>query len=74
MADYRRFRVWRSAHELALAVYATSRPFAKKDGRDLGWQLNRAALSIPSNLAEGLARSSARERARYCEIALSSAF
>jgi four helix bundle protein len=34
--------------------------------------MQRSSLSVPSNLAEGLARSSPRERARFTEIALSS--
>lgn len=74
MADYRKFRVWRKSHELALAVHKVTRSFGTADSRSLCWQLNRAALSVPSNLAEGLARSGPRERARFTEIALGSAF
>ena len=61
------------SHELALAVHKTTRSVRTADSQSL-WQLNRASLSVPSNLAEGLARSSSRERARFVEIVLGSAF
>lgn len=76
MASVRRFEdleVWREARALVHAVYlATQRPaFARDFGlRD---QIRRAAVSIPSNVAEGFERGGDREFARFLRIAKGSA-
>jgi four helix bundle protein len=56
MQDYRNLHVWRKAHTLALATYALSAYLQKPDAWPLRDQLFRAAISIPSNIAEGAGR------------------
>ena len=46
----------------------------KKEKYRLGTQASRAAVSIPSNIAEGSSRSSDKDYARYLEISLGSSF
>jgi len=58
--------VWKRACQLAVAVYQVTR-----DCRDRGYrdQLTRAALSIPSNIAEGYERDSLKSRVYFLRIA-----
>ena len=66
---YRRLLVWQRARDLAVEVFRTTmtqpfnREWALKD------QLRRAAVSVPSNIAEGNERGSAKEMARFCYYA-----
>ena len=60
--------------ELANSVYRIANDLPQKESFGMYSQITRAALSIPSNIAEGCSRSSAKELKRYMEIALGSAF
>ena len=66
MQDYRKLWVWQKAHKLTLDVYADSaiylRPPAAWALRD---QMHRAAISVPSNIAEGAGRGSNRDFRRF---------
>jgi four helix bundle protein len=55
-----------------LDVYQVSKLFPNAELFGIINQLRRAAVSIPSNIAEGASRSSSKERRRYYEIARSS--
>jgi four helix bundle protein len=50
-----------------------TRAFPRRDGGVVGGQLRRAALSIPSNIAEGCGKSSRKETIRFFQIASGSA-
>lgn len=67
--DYRELEVWRLAMDLAEAVYRLARAFPKAEEYRLTSQLLRAAASVPANIAEGNARSSRRDYARFVSIA-----
>jgi four helix bundle protein len=54
--DFRELVVWQKAMELVTEVYRASRAFPKEEMYGLTSQLRRAAVSIPSNIAEGQAR------------------
>jgi len=58
MAGYRELKVWRLAMELAEEVYKLCAEFPRQEIYGLTSQLQRAAVSIPSNIAEGQARNS----------------
>ncbi len=60
--------------EIVKQVYTLTNQLPKKEQFGLTSQINRCAVSIPSNIAEGCSRSSDRELKRFIEIALGSAF
>ena len=72
MQDYHRLGVWEKAHELALEVYSVTAGFPAEERFGLTAQLRRSAASIPANIAEGSARSSDRDFARFLTMALGS--
>ena len=60
---------WKEAMALVTAVYRLTRAFPKEEVYGLTAQMRRAAVSIPSNLAEGAARSGQKEFAHFLSIA-----
>ncbi len=69
---YRDLVVWQKAMSLVTEVYEVSRRFPKEELYGITSQLRRAAVSIPSNIAEGHARRSRSEYARLVQIAIGS--
>lgn len=72
MAYYTQLRAWQVSHELAKAVAEITRVFPREERFELTSQLRRAALSVPTNLAEGQARFGSREALRHARIAAGS--
>ena len=70
--DYRDLKVWQAGLKLAEAVHAVTTDFPKAEVFGLISQLRRAAVSIPSNIAEGHARDSTKEFLRFISIAMGS--
>lgn len=70
--SYRDLSVWQLAMSLTEAVYAVSRTFPQIELYALASQLQRAAVSIPSNIAEGHARNTTRDYLRFVSIAMGS--
>ena len=60
---------WREAMGLVKEVYLLTKAFPKEETYGLVSQMRRAAVSIPSNLAEGAARTSSREFSQFLSIA-----
>ena len=60
--------------ELAKLVYETTAQFPANEKYGLTSQINRSAVSIPSNIAEGAGRNSPKEFSQFLSIALGSAF
>lgn len=73
MHDFRRLAVWQRARELAVGVDKLTRAFPRRDRGVVGGQLRRAAISIPSNIAEGCGQGSRKETIRFLKIAARSA-
>lgn len=73
MRDFRKLIAWRKAHALAIAVHEASRGTDTSAIPGFRAQLRRAAASTSANLAEGCAKRSDAEFARYLDIALGSA-
>ncbi|MFQ5926241.1 MAG: four helix bundle protein [Terriglobia bacterium] len=67
--DFTELKVWQEAHKLTLAVYKTTRSFPREEKFGVVSQLQRAASSVPANIAEGFARKSINELLRSLGIA-----
>ncbi len=67
--SYRDLDAWKLGMDLAHAVHSTTMGFPKSELYGLTRQLRRAAVSVPSNIAEGHASSSTREFLRHLSIA-----
>jgi four helix bundle protein len=72
MFPYERFDAWKAAHALALSIYRATDEWPKSERFELTTQLRRAALSVPSNIAEGSAKYGSREFRRALDISLGS--
>jgi four helix bundle protein len=73
MKDFHQLKVWQKSHQLALFLYQITSSFPRAELYGLTAQIRRAAVSIPSNIAEGCGRSGDPELARFCDIAGGSA-
>ena len=67
-----RFEAWQWAHRTALAVFAATDAWPAPERYILTSQTRRAALSVPTNIAEGVGRQGRRELAHYLSISLGS--
>jgi len=73
MQDFRRLKVWQRAHQLTLAIYRGTVRFPPDERFGLKAQLQRAAVSIGANIAEGCGRYTDRELVGFLQIAMGSA-
>lgn len=69
---FEKLRVWQQSRSWVKAVYKMTGGFPKSEAFNLVSQLNRAAVSVAANLAEGSARTSARDQAHFSNISYSS--
>lgn len=67
--DISKLTVWQKSHTLAIETYKITKSFPKEEMYGLSSQLRRAAISIPSNIAEGRARGTDKEYRRFLLIA-----
>ena len=72
MKPHKTLEAWKQSFELVKDVYRVTSSFPSEEKFGLISQLRRAAVSIPTNIAEGAARKSALERKRFYEVARSS--
>jgi four helix bundle protein len=56
MRDFRKLQVWEKAHQAVLAIYNETAHFPTTETYGLVSQMRRAAVSIPTNIAEGCGR------------------
>ena len=71
---YRDLIVWQKSIELAKTIYDNCRSCPEDEKFGLVIQIKRAAVSIPSNIAEGYARNTTKDYLRFLIIALGSAY
>jgi len=64
--------VWQKAVDFSVSIYKATQLFPEEEKFGLTAQLRRAAVSIPSNIAEGAARSGEREFLHFLSIAAGS--
>jgi len=63
--SYRDLIAWQKARALALEIYVCTRRFPKDEVYGLTQQMRRAAISVPSNIAEGKGRHSHKELLQF---------
>ena len=66
---HRNLEVWSKSVDLCVQVYRLTRSLPSEERFGLSAQLRRAAVSVPSNIAEGAARGSSRDFLRFLHIA-----
>jgi len=69
---FEKLEVWQLAKKLCISVYGISKKFPSNELYGLTSQINRAAISVASNLAEGSSRTSQKDQAHFSQLAYSS--
>lgn len=72
MKSFRELRVWQAAMNLVETIYRATQRFPKQETYGLVSQLQRAAVSIPSNIAEGHTREHIKEYLHHLSMAQAS--
>ena len=74
MKNFKQLRIWQNGFNIAINAYKLIEAFPKEERYTLSNQITKAAVSIPSNIAEGSSRSSEKDYGRFIEISLGSSF
>ncbi|WP_027138109.1 four helix bundle protein [Gaetbulibacter saemankumensis] len=72
LKSHKDLKVWLESMDLVVAVYRVTDSFPSSEIYGLTSQLRRAAVSVPSNIAEGAGRKGSKEFVRFLYIALGS--
>jgi len=67
--SFRELQVWQRAMQLTVAIYRLTKGFPREELYGLTGQIRRAAVSVPSNIAEGHGRLSNREFVQFLSVA-----
>ena len=70
--SFKDFIVWQKAYKLVLEVYKITKTFPRSETYGLTQQIRRAAISIPSNIAEGYGRKHKAEYQQFLSMAYAS--
>lgn len=70
--NYKELKVYTEAKALVIKVYQLLKKFPREEQYALCDQLRRAVISVPSNIAEGSGRTSAKDQAHFFEMAYGS--
>ncbi|MET3977570.1 four helix bundle protein [Mucilaginibacter sp. UYP25] len=74
MHNFKELKVWRAGIEVSKSIFTMTRNFPGEERYGLISQMTRAAVSVPSNIAEGCGRKSNKELHQFLNISLGSAF
>ena len=74
MRNFKQLKIWQKGFQVAVNCYKLTSAFPSQEKFGLTSQLNRAGVSIPSNIAEGSSRNSDKDYNRFIEISLGSCF
>ena len=74
MRNFKQLLIWQKGFQIAVKSFQFTSSFPKEEKFRLTIQLTRAAVSIPSNIAEGSSRTSSKDYNRFLEISLGSSF
>ena len=72
MRPHKKLIAWQKAIELVTIIYKITDLFPRKEEFGLSSQMRRAAISVPSNIAEGLTRKTNKDKLHFLNIAQSS--
>jgi four helix bundle protein len=72
VSDFKKLKVWRKGHALALNVHHVAVRIRGSDNAALRNQMLRASMSVPTNIVEGAGQKSQREFGRFINFALNS--
>jgi four helix bundle protein len=74
MRNFRNLEIWKQGIDIVKEVYKLSYQLPNKEVFGLKSQITRAAVSIPSNIAEGAGRNSNKDFSRFIHFAIGSSF
>ncbi len=74
MRYFKELKIWQKGFEIAVDTYKITASFPSSEKFGISSQITRAAVSIPSNVAEGSSRKSEKDYHRFVEISLGSSF
>jgi len=74
MRNFKELKIWQKGFEIAVDTYKLINTFPQSEKYSLTQQAAKAAISIPSNIAEGSSRRSEKDYNRFIEISLGSSF
>jgi len=74
MRNFKELKIWQKGFQLAINCFKITATFPLQEKFGLISQINRAGVSVPSNIAEGSSRNSDKDYNRFIEIALGSCF
>lgn len=74
MRNFKELKIWQKGFEIAVKSFKLTAAFPREERFGICSQITRAAVSIPSNIAEGSSRTSTKDYCRFIEIALGSAY
>ena len=72
--NFRKLKIWKESMVIVSETYKITRTFPDFERYGLTTQMNRCAVSIPSNIAEGSSKSTDKHFGKYLETSLGSAF
>jgi len=72
--NFLELKIWQKSMTLSKALFVMTKSFPNDEKFGLTSQINRAGVSIPSNIAEGTSRNSNKDFARFLQISLGSCF
>ena len=74
MAAYKNLEAWKHSMQLVKEIYILTKMFPKEEMYALSSQLKRAAVSVPSNIAEGCGRNYKKDTIQFLHIARGSLY
>lgn len=74
MRNFRELEVWKGSRKLVKEIYLITKQLPEEEKYGLISQINRCAISIPANIAEGSAKYSQKDFIRFLQISLGSSY
>ncbi|MFK7771792.1 MAG: four helix bundle protein [Saprospiraceae bacterium] len=72
ITNFKTLKVWQRARFFVKTIYSITKSFPKEEQFGLTFQLNRSAVSVPSNIAEGCGRGTTKDLSKFLDISIGS--